>query len=230
MKYIQGFLFNSWNLARLAFFLCLLTAMNGVVSAQTVSAAIQPVEIVVKETVSASVADLLEKFNQERQFYETEPDRFFSKMDAALSKIVDFRRIAARVMGRYARKATKEQKNKFVNVFKKSLYATYTKTLIESGVNDINVTKARINSRSDKKATVDLNVISANGTVFPVIYSMHKTKDDRWLLENVIVFGVNVGLAFRDRFEKQVRKNKGDIDLVIDSWTVNLDIKKPKGA
>jgi len=230
MKYIQEFFFSSRKLGQLVCFLCLFAAMNGVVNAQQVSAAIQPVELAVKETVAASVADLLEKFNQEREFYETEPDRFFRKMDAALSQIVDFRRIAARVMGKYARKASKEQKNKFVNVFKKSLYATYTKTLIESGVYDINVTKARINSRSDKKATVDLEVISDNGTVFPVIYSMHKTKDQKWLLENVIVFGVNVGLAFRDRFEKQVRKNKGNIDLVIDAWTVNLDLKKPKGV
>ena len=137
-----------------------------------------------------------------------------------------------------SRNLTKEEVKKFKvgyveknpNFFKKLQKDFNEKTLIESGVNEINVTKARINSRSDKKATVDLEVISSNGTVFPVIYSMHKNKDDKWLLENVIVFGVNVGLAFRDRFEKQVRKNKGDIDLVIDTWTVNLDLKKPKGA
>lgn len=184
----------------------------------------------VKETVSVSVAELLSKFKEERQYFETEPDRFFKNMDVALSKIVDFRRIAARVMGKYGRKASKDQKNRFVDVFKRSLYTTYTKTLIESGVFEINVTKAQINNRSNKKATVDLEVISDNGTVFPVIYSMHKTKQGDWLLENVIVFGVNVGLAFRDRFEVQVRKNRGDIDQVINSWTVDLDIKKTKGA
>ena len=208
----------------------LLLCGSGLTSAQSISKDVSQTEVIVKNTVAVSVAELLEKFNQERDFYETEPDRFFKNMDVALSKIVDFRRIAARVMGKYARKASKEQKNNFVDVFKKSLYVTYTKTLIDSGVYKINVTKAKLNNRSNKRATVDLEVVSENGTIFPVIYSMHKTKENKWLLENVIVFGVNVGLAFRDRFEAQVRKNKGDISSVIKTWTVDLDIKKAEGA
>ena len=182
----------------------------------------------VRAEVEKNVLEVLELFNEERDYYDTNPDRFFQNMDAALNKIVDFRRIAARVMGKYGRKASKEQKNRFVEVFKQSLYKTYTKTLIDSGVFNIKVTKAKLNSRSDKKATVDLEVISDNGTVFPVIYSMHKNKQGVWLLENVIVFGVNVGLAFRDRFELQVRKSKGNIDKVIDTWTVDLELKQPE--
>ncbi|MFT5716699.1 MAG: phospholipid transport system substrate-binding protein [Oleiphilaceae bacterium] len=185
-------------------------------------------EELVRERVERSVVDLLETFESERQYYDSQPDRFFKNMDVALSKIVDFRRIAGRVMGKYAKRASKEQRNNFVEVFKKSLYITYTKTLIESGVFKINVTKANINSRSDKRANVNLDVISDNGTVFPVLYSMHKNKQDLWLVENVVVFGVNIGLAFRDRFETQMRKNKNDVNAVIGSWTVNLDINKPK--
>jgi len=190
--------------------------------------AVESQEELVRERVETSVVELLETFNKERQYYDTQPDRFFNNMDVALSKIVDFRRIAARVMGKYGKRASKEQRDNFVEVFKKSLYVTYTKTLIESGVFEIKVTKANINSRSDKRANVNLDVISDNGTVFPVLYSMHKNKQSQWLVENVVVFGVNIGLAFRDRFETQMRKNKNDIDAVIESWTVNLDIVKPK--
>jgi phospholipid transport system substrate-binding protein len=210
-----------FNMAALV--LCLLVGTSASAKAQ------QSAEDI-RQTVEINVAELLEKFYEERDTYDTEPDRFLKNMDLALSKIVDFRRIAGRVMGKYARKASKEQKNRFVDIFKRSLYSTYTKTLIESGVSKINVTKAKLNTRSDKKATVDLEVISDNGSVFPVIYSMHKSKDGRWMLENVIVFGVNVGLAFRDRFEIQARKNRGDLDAVIDSWTVDLEIKKDEGA
>ena len=90
----------------------------------------------------------------------------------------------------------------------------------------INVTSATINSRSDERANVNLDVISDNGTVFPVLYSMHKNKQNQWLVENVVVFGVNVGLAFKDRFEMQMRKNKNDVDAVIRSWTVDIAIAK----
>lgn len=180
--------------------------------------------------VEQNVSEVLELFNQEKQFYDTDPERFYGSMDAALNKIVDFRRIAARVMGKYARGASKAQKNRFVSVFKDSLYNTYTKTLVESGVFNIKVTKAQLNSRSNKKAMVDLQVITENGSVFPVAYSMYENKQGEWLLENVIVFGVNVGLAFRDRFALQYRKNKGNLDLVIDGWKVDLEIKEPQGA
>tara|TARA_R110002072_G_scaffold4280_6_gene30220 strand:- start:2054 stop:2767 length:714 start_codon:yes stop_codon:yes gene_type:complete len=179
----------------------------------------------VKLVVEESVQELLVKFNEERPIYYTEPDRFFNNMDKALSKIVDFRRIAARVMGKYGRTASDEQKNKFVEVFKDSLYSTYTKTLIDSGVFQIKVHKAEINTRSDKKASVYLDIVSDNGTVFPVTYSMHKTDEQQWMMENVIVFGVNIGLAFRDKFELEYRKNKGDIDAVISAWSVDLELE-----
>ena len=209
------------------FFVILATCLFFLSAASSVYAAPSQ-EDVVREKVEISVVELLETFNQERQYYETQPDRFFKNMDVALSKIVDFRRIAGRVMGKYGRRASKEQRDNFVEVFKKSLYVTYTKTLVESGVFEIKVTKASINSRSDKRANVSLDVISDNGTVFPVLYSMHKNKQSQWLVENVVVFGVNVGLAFRDRFESQMRKNKNDIDAVIQTWTVKLDIVKPE--
>jgi len=205
----------------LAVFLCALSSGNYVY-------AVESQEELVRKRVEMSVVELLETFNKERQYYDTEPDRFFKTMDEALSKIVDFRRIAGRVMGKYGKRASKAQRDSFVEVFKKSLYVTYTRTLIESGVFKINVTKANINSRSDKRANVNLDVVSDNGTVFPVLYAMHKNKQSQWLVENVVVFGVNIGLAFRDRFETQMRKNKNDVDAVIRSWTVNLDIVKPE--
>ncbi|MFT6906796.1 MAG: phospholipid transport system substrate-binding protein [Oleiphilaceae bacterium] len=180
---------------------------------------------VVRKIVDTSVQELLVKFNEEKVIYDTDPNRFLNNMDGALSKIVDFRRIAARVMGKYGRSATDNQKDEFVKVFKDSLYNTYTKTLIESGVYEINVNKAEINTRSDKRASVYLDVVSSNGTLFPVIYSMHKTNEQMWMMENVIVFGVNIGLAFRDKFELEYRKNKGDINQVIKSWSVDLELK-----
>jgi len=184
----------------------------------------------VRQTVEQNVLEVVDYFEKEKQYYETDPERFFRNMDLALSKIVDFRRIAARVMGRFARKASKEQRDRFVETFKKTLFDTYSKTLIESGTFEIRVTKAAINSRSDRRASVDLEVMSDNGNTYPVIYSMYKTDEGEWLMENVIVFGVNVGLAFRDRFESQMRATRGDIDAVIDGWSVKLDIEQPKGS
>jgi len=183
------------------------------------------IEIEVQQVVESSTQHLVEKLNKEKENYTANPERFYSEMDAALSELVDFKRIAARVMGKYARKSTKEQRSQFLESFKRSLYVAYSRALVESGAFEISVNDAKLNSRSDKKASVNLVVTSASGNQYPVVYSMHYAKTNEWMLENVIVNGVNVGLAFRDRFNQEVREQKGDLDNVIDGWSSKVDIK-----
>jgi phospholipid transport system substrate-binding protein len=184
--------------------------------------------IEVKQVVEQNVESILATFEEKKSSFETDPEGFYQDMEEALTKIVDFRRIAARVMGKHARKASKEQRNRFVEVFKSSLFDSYSKTLVNSGSFNITVLKAKINPRSDKRASVEMEVVSDKGNSYPVTYSMFRNNEDIWLVENVIVFGVNIGLAFKDRFEAQMRTNKGDVDKVIDGWTVDIGIDLPE--
>lgn len=184
----------------------------------------------VKEAVEKNVADILATFEAKKATFEADPDGFYDEMERAISTIIDFRRIAARVMGKYGRRANKEQRDVFVENFKASLFKTYTKAIIDQGSFEMRVVKAQINPRSDKRASVDMEVISSSGSSYPVTYSMYKTGDDQWLMENVIVFGINIGLAFRDKFETQMRAEKGDIAAVINNWTVDLKIDAPAEA
>ncbi len=39
------------------------------------------------------------------------------------------------------------------------------------------------------------------------------------MMENVIVEGINIGLAFRDRFAQEMEQNRGQIQAVIDGWS-----------
>lgn len=183
----------------------------------------------VRLVVEKNVSEIVSTFESKKPLFETEPDTFFNEMELALSKIVDFRRIAGRVMGKYARGASKDQRDQFVKVFKASLFDTYAKALVESGGFEIKVIKAQINPRSDDRATVDMDVTSASGSAYPVSYSMYRNKEGEWLMENVIVFGVNIGLAFRDKFETEMRSSKGSIDAVIAGWTVDIEIDQKEG-
>ncbi|MFD2229678.1 MlaC/ttg2D family ABC transporter substrate-binding protein [Alkalimarinus sediminis] len=183
------------------------------------------VEDEVRKVVVDSTAQLVEKLNQEKATYAENPERFYSEMDAALSELVDFKRIAARVMGKNARKASKDQRARFLDSFKQSLYVAYSKALVESGAFEITVEGVQVNPRSDKKASVNLVVTSASGNHYPVVYSMNYGKNELWMLENVIVNGVNVGLAFRDRFSQEMRQQQGDIDKVIANWSAQIDVE-----
>ena len=184
----------------------------------------------VRSEVEKNVNDILKTFEEQKPLFETDPEGFYVEMERAISSIIDFRRIAARVMGKFARKASKDQRNQFVENFKASLFNTYTKAIVDQGAFEMRVVKAQINPRSAERASVDMEVVTSNGNIYPVTYSMYKNKDGRWYMENVIVFGVNIGLAFRDKFESEMKTQKGDIGAVIANWTVDLELKASEGG
>ncbi|MFV8570471.1 MlaC/ttg2D family ABC transporter substrate-binding protein [Marinobacter sp. SBS5] len=176
------------------------------------------VEDDLKQYVNDNTQMLVKKLNAEKGLYEKDPEAFYRSMDEALTDFVDFRRIAARVMGRYARQTSREQRDEFVVKFKRSLFESYAKALVTADEFKINVLEAELLPQDDSRASVQLVVITASGNRYPVTYSMYKAKEDRWLMENVIVEGVNIGLAFRDRFAQEMEENRGQVQLVIDGW------------
>lgn len=169
--------------------------------------------------VDENTQRLVDKLNQERGLYESDPEAFYRKMDEALSDFVDFRRIAARVMGRYARQTTPEQRDAFVVKFKRSLFDSYARALVNADEFRIEVKEATILPQDESRASVQMEVITASGNRYPVTYSMYKTDSGQWMMENVIVEGVNIGLAFRDRFSQEMEENRGQIQAVIDGWS-----------
>ncbi len=162
---------------------------------------------------------LVDRLNAERGLYERDPEAFYRKMDEALEGFVDFRRIAARVMGRYARQTTPEQRDEFVVRFKRSLFDSYAQALVSADDFTIRVNDATINPRDDNRASVTMEVITATGNRHSVTYSMYRKEDSDWMMENIIVEGVNIGLTFRDRFAQEMEANRGQIQAVIDGWS-----------
>lgn len=181
-----------------------------------------------KRYVDENTQKLVQKLNAEKGLYEKDPEAFYASMDETLQEFVDFRRIAARVMGRYARQTTPEQRDAFVEKFKRSLFDSYAQALVSAEDFEIIVKEATILPQNEDRASVEMEYISASGNRYPVTYSMYRTGDDRWMMENVIVEGVNIGLAFRDRFAQEMEENRGQVQAVIDGWgdaveALNLD-------
>ncbi len=173
--------------------------------------------------VDTNTQQLVDKLNREKGLYEEDPEAFYRSMDAELKNFVDFRRIAARVMGRYARQTTPEQRDDFVRKFKRSLFDSYAQALVSADDFEIQVKEATINPNDEDRASVQMEVISASGNRYPVTYSMYRTDEGRWMMENVIVEGVNIGLAFRDRFSQEMEKRQGKVQAVIDNWGTAIE-------
>lgn len=172
-----------------------------------------------QQYVDENTQRLVDKLNSERGLYDRDPEAFYRNIDEALDGFVDFRRIAARVMGRYARQTTLEQRDEFVVAFKRSLFDSYAQALVSAEDFKIKVNAATINPQDENRASVAMEVITASGNRHSITYSMYRKEGSSWMMENVIVEGVNIGLSFRDRFTQEMEASRGQVQVVIDGWS-----------
>ena len=177
-----------------------------------------------REYVRENSIRLVDQLNEIRELYDSDREAFYEAMDDALGEFVAFRRVAARIMGKYARQASPEERDAFVRAFRRSLYDAYggAAVSIDSSDFDLEVDSVEINPRHEDRATVNLSIITSSGERYGVAYSMYEPDDGNWQVENVIVEGINMGLAFRDRFEQEMQATDGNVSKVIDEWSTDV--------
>ena len=75
--------------------------------------------------------NIIKIIQTKNQLFLEDPDLFTKEISNAFSPIVDFKRIAKNVMGKYYKLATIEQMEDFSRAFESSLLDTYASTLVE---------------------------------------------------------------------------------------------------
>lgn len=186
-------------------------------TAQAIEEDWRAAEQVVQETSDAMLA-LIE---EGRSYAQDDPERFYQAVEGLLSPVVDFRRFAGSVMGKkYYQQASSEQRTRFADSFKWGLVRTYGLALTEFQDGELVVIPATQPPRRPDRVSVNQEIRTSGGQVFPVVYSMARTDDGRWLMRNLIVNGVNLGLTYRSQFQSTAADpaNGGDLDKVIDAW------------
>jgi len=186
---------------------------------------LQDAHIMVEERIH-SLLGLIESSKSSKQI--TEKQRI-ALVDEALGEVVDYKRIARRVMAKYYKKASKEQKKRFFAVFKDSLLGTYANGLWEFHDYKVRLLPLKNASEGKRKGSIGFEVITSSGRIFPVNQSVffHK-KNQRWMVQNVIINGINMGQLFRDQFARLVVNNDGNIDLAINAWTDEIKSGREK--
>tara|TARA_B100000029_G_scaffold508084_2_gene594142 strand:+ start:14312 stop:14917 length:606 start_codon:yes stop_codon:yes gene_type:complete len=157
-----------------------------------------------------------------QDLYSTDPEAFKDKIKDIFEPLVDFRRVAASVMGKKLYlEASPEQRKLFIEVFKKSLLDTYTDTLAQWGDQTI-VTMFSEKQTFERIEDINQSLKTENNS-YPITYKVRQSKGE-WKIINIIVNGVNLGLTFRSQFRALAEEYKGDINLVIENWSGDAGI------
>ncbi|MDW7748980.1 ABC transporter substrate-binding protein [Halomonas sp.] len=178
-----------------------------------------------EQLIRASIDELMTRIEGREDYFADNLDELEAIVDDSLEDVADFRYIGASVMGRYFGNATPQQRSRFVETFRKTLIDTYTKGLITFNYREIRVLDNQQASRYEDQASVAMEVVANDGTVYPVSYSL-RLDDGQWKVVNVIVNGINLGLTFRNQFDQAMRDNNRDYDAVIDGWAPELAVEE----
>lgn len=171
-----------------------------------------------QQVITRTANDLLSIIEEARTYYDQDPERFYKKVEVILEPSVDMRRFAAGVMAKYYRSASDDQRVRFLSVFQDSLIRTYAKGLLAFSNEEIRVLEPKAPSRDPERDSVDMEVVAVDGTVYPINYSMRKSKEGQWLINNVTVNGINLGLTFRNQFDSAMQAHNRDFNYVIENW------------
>lgn len=155
---------------------------------------------------------------------------YYAKVDAVLSQIVDLEYFARGVMATHAsarryktlttdeeRKAFRERITRFSQVLKDSLMSSYADALLQFSGERITWEPPPA-TRDDSDLVLTQIVHAKNGKQYNVQYRLRKTEKSGWLVQNLVVEGLNLGEAYRNQFADAVEKNKGNVDYVVENW------------
>ena len=150
-------------------------------------------------------------FESDRQLYENKIKEIFEPM-------IDFRRVAASVMGKkYYLMASKDERAEFVNIFKDSLLDTYAETLAQWGDSLISTEFPKSNLNIEIKSVEVRQTLDTGSSKYPISYKLRRS-DDGWKIVNIIINGVNLGLTFRNQFQALAVSHEENIDITLKNW------------
>ena len=150
-------------------------------------------------------------FESDRHLYENKIKEIFEPM-------IDFRRVAASVMGKkYYLMASKDERAEFVNIFKDSLLDTYAETLAQWGDSLISTEFPKSNLNIDIKSVEVRQTLDTGSSKYPISYKLRRS-DDGWKIVNIIINGVNLGLTFRNQFQALAVSHEENIEITLKNW------------
>ncbi len=154
----------------------------------------------------------------EAALFETDRSLYEQKIKDIFEPMIDFRRVAASVMGKkYYLLASKGERSEFVLIFKDSLLDTYAETLAQWG--DSTITTKFPDSKSNiyEKNVEVKQVLNTGSSKYPISYKLRRNEEG-WKIVNIIINGVNLGLTFRNQFQALAVTHDENIDLTLQNW------------
>ena len=169
-------------------------------------------------------------------YFDTDPDRFYSEIGSVLDKTIDWRGFAKGVMGEYAsnaryrslddggRKALIEQLDSFTDIMKSGLIRTYAKGLLAFSGSKFEIVDDEAVDPNARSASITQLVYGSGDRTYTVRYQMGRSRDGSWRLRNLIVADINLGQIYQNQFAAAAKSANGDVGKVVAEWDISANL------
>lgn len=180
-----------------------------------------------RDVVDGAMTEMVQLLELPELNQEGQEDQLLQRVQSVLNPVVDFEYVAKRVMGKFYRRATADQRQMFVSAFRDTLIRTYAKSLAGFDIERYEMAPQGKPSPKPDKQIVSVYVYSSSGQRYTLVYYMLR-KDAEWHAVNVLVDGINLRLNFKNQFADMVSRAGGDVGKVVSDWQSQVAIDTGK--
>ncbi len=126
----------------------------------------------------------------------------YALIDEILAPHFDTRYAGRLVLGKHWKKVTREQRNRFIEVFYEFLLQSYANGVLKFDDDAVSVNAAEVGA-DVKRTVVNTEMRLDDGSRIPVNYSMRKSKDG-WRVYDVRIEGVSYIQNYRNQFNAEI--------------------------
>jgi len=130
-------------------------------------------------------------------------NKLYALVDRMIVPLIDFKAMSKLTLGKYWKRASKDQRAAFMNAYKTLLRGTYTKSLKNYANQEIRFFPQRTRTKG-KYATVYTEFVPGGGkTNVPIIWKLRKVGDE-WKAYNLEIEGLSLVKNYRTSFGKEI--------------------------
>lgn len=184
------------------------TALGLLVLNATAFAADHPAQTMVEE----SITEMLSVLENDLDKIKADPAYLDSRVNEIIVPNLDFNTMTKLAVGKFWRKASKEQKTELVSEFRTLLLNTYTGALTEYSGESMKFEPFRPEKRDDR-AVVRSIFSPSTGSDVPVTYKLRDKKG--WSIYDIEVNSISLVTSYRTAFTNEI--GKGGISGLLDT-------------
>lgn len=158
-----------------------------------------------EEAVQARASQVMQVLKERGAELESDPEELYRLVDELILPMVDFEAMAKLTLGSYWRRATPEQRSRFVSEYRTLLVRTYTKSLLEVRDKQLVFLPNRNDPKSDY-ATVSSELVRGGGqSNLPVVYSLRRV-GGQWKVYDLTIEGLSLVKNYRTSFGQEINQ------------------------